>query len=164
MRIRIGVVGDVPLHKVGIREVENFLSVKKSEASDWTARKYYIALASAFEAAKRWIMIANNPFRQVEKPSVREIQPAYFSKSEFQTLLKSMEDRDFRELGICVVSTGLRLAELTTLQWTDVDVVQKSDTCPKFRDSNHKKQEKSCHSDEPATLANACRQNGEFHL
>ncbi len=36
-----------------------------------------------------------------------------------------MEDRDFQELSICDVSTGLRLAELTAIQRTDVDFVQK---------------------------------------
>jgi len=119
------IVGDEPLHQIGVREIENFLSVKKSEASDWTARKYYIALASAFETAKRWGCVLSNVFRKVEKPRVREVQPTFFTKSEFHTLLQCIGDRDLRELCICAVSTGLRLNELTSLQWTDVDFVRK---------------------------------------
>ena len=57
------VLGDVPLHKIGVREVENFLSVKKAEASQRTAQSYYSTLASAFETAKRWNCISVNPFR-----------------------------------------------------------------------------------------------------
>ena len=121
----VRLVGDRPLHKIGIRDIENFLSVKKSEASEWTARKYYIALASALETAKRWGCTTNNPFRKVEKPKVRELQPVFFTKPEFQMLLRSIEGRDFREFCICSVSTGLRLAELTPLQWNDVDFVRK---------------------------------------
>ena len=45
--------GNRCLNTIGIREIEHFLSVKKVEASEWTARKYYIALASAFEKAVR---------------------------------------------------------------------------------------------------------------
>ena len=46
------VLGDVPLHKVGIREVESFLAKKKLDASVGTTRKYYLALASASETAR----------------------------------------------------------------------------------------------------------------
>ncbi len=56
---------------------------------------------------------------------MRELQPAFFTKLEFQTLLHSIEDKDFRELCLCAVSTGLRLSELTSLQWGDVDFVRK---------------------------------------
>jgi integrase len=121
----VRIVGNLPLCKVGIREVENFLAVKKNESSDWTAKKYYLTLASAFETAKRWNYIASNPFRQVEKPKVRELQPAYFSKTEFQSLLQLITNRDFRELCVCAVFTGVRLSELTALQWTDIDFVRK---------------------------------------
>ncbi len=121
----IRIVKDVRLDKVGIREIEGFLAQKKAEASDWTGRKYYIALASAFETAKRWGYIASNPFRLVEKPKVRELQPAFFTKLEFQTLLRAINDNDFRELCLCAVSTGLRLSELTSLQWSNIDFVRK---------------------------------------
>ena len=61
----------------------------------------------------------------MEKPQVREIQPAFFTKTEFQSLLTAILDPDFRELCKCAVLSGLRLAELTALQWTAVDFVQK---------------------------------------
>jgi site-specific recombinase XerD len=77
------ILGDLPLEKIGVREVETFLARKKSEASEWTARKYYLALAAAFETAKRWGHIASNPFRQVEKPRVPELLPQFFSREDF---------------------------------------------------------------------------------
>jgi integrase len=119
------IIGDIPLHKVGVREIERFLATKKAEASAWTARKYYISLASALETAKRWNCITDNPFRLVEKPKVNELQPAYFTKPDFLKLLGTIEDKDFRELCICAVSTGLRLGELTALEWDSIDFVRK---------------------------------------
>lgn len=118
-------LGDVPLHLIDVRDIERFLGEKTSEASIWTARKYYAALASAFETAKRWKCISVNPFRNVKKPRAPEIQPAYLTKDEFQKLLKIVADRDCRELYVCAVSTGLRLGELISLQWTNVDFVRK---------------------------------------
>lgn len=120
------IVGDLPLHKIGVREIEQFLATKIGETSAQTARTYFVTLASAFETAKRWNCVPSNPFRLVEKPTLREIQPAYFSKDDFRTLLNAVDDIDLKELYICAVSTGMRLSELSALEWTNVDFVHKA--------------------------------------
>ena len=58
-------------------------------------------------------------------PNVRKLQPAYLSKADFRRLLGAVKEKDIRELFISAVSTGIRLSELTALQWPDVDQVQK---------------------------------------
>ena len=119
------IAGDLPLRSIGIREIERFLSVKKVEASEWTARKYYTALASAFEKAVQWAYLVENPFRKVSKPKVPEILPAYFTESDFRVFLSVVEDRDFRELCITGLLTGVRLGELLALRWIDIDFTSK---------------------------------------
>jgi site-specific recombinase XerD len=119
------VEGNKPLHTIGIREIDHFLSVKKSEASEWTARKYYGSLAAAFEKALQWNYLEENPFRKVPKPKEREILPAYFSETDFSLLLSVIEERDFRELCITGLLTGLRLSELINLHWSDFDFASK---------------------------------------
>ncbi|MCL4509490.1 MAG: site-specific integrase [Bacteroidetes bacterium] len=120
------VEGDGCLNIIGIREIEHFLSVKKLEASEWTARKYYIALASAFEKAIQWQFIPVNPFRKVAKPKVREILPVFFTESDFRLFLSANNDKDFAELCITAILTGLRLGELLALRWTDIDFAAKT--------------------------------------
>ena len=105
--------------------IENFLATKKAEASEWTARKYYISLSSAFETAKRWNYIKENPFRKVQKPKVRELQPLFFTKDEMKSLLNVIEDVQLKNLCLVAVSTGLRLGELLNLQWSDIDLISK---------------------------------------
>lgn len=119
------VEGNKQLHSIGIREIEHFLSVKKKEASEWTARKYYGSLAAAFEKALQWDYLETNPFRKVSKPKEREILPAYFSESDFRLLLSVIEERDFRELCITGLLTGLRVSELINLHWNDIDFSSK---------------------------------------
>ena len=119
------IVGDVPLHKISVRDIELFLAQKREEASDWTARKYLFALAAAFETARCWGHINDNPFRSVEKPKVPELLPVFFSRSEFDILIRVIPNHDLRELVFCAVSTGLRLGELTALVWTDVDFARR---------------------------------------
>ena len=118
-------MGDLRLDKVGVREIEGFLAQKKEEASEWTARKYYIHLASAFETAKRWNYIKENLFRKVEKPKTRDIQPVYLSKVEMRTLLKAIDDIQFKNVCLVALYTGMRLGELLNLQWCDVDLVSR---------------------------------------
>jgi site-specific recombinase XerD len=115
------VEGNKPLQSIGIREIEHFLSKKKMEASEWTARKYYGSLASAFEKAVQWNYLEENPFRKVAKPKGREIIPVFFTESDFRLLLSVIEDRDFKELCITALLSGLRLGELLALQWNDID-------------------------------------------
>ena len=121
LREFLRVEGNKQLHSIGIREIEHFLSVKKKEASEWTARKYYGSLAAAFEKALQWDYIEANPFRKVLKPKTREILPAFFTESDFRLLLSVIEDKDFQELCITALLTGLRLDELLHLCWQDID-------------------------------------------
>ena len=118
------IVGDLPLHKVGIREIEAFLARKKDEASVWTARKYYLALAATFETARRWGHISTNPWRLVQKPKVPELLPTFFTRKEFVHLLEFIDDSDFRDLVLTAVSTGMRRGELIALKWESVDLVR----------------------------------------
>jgi integrase/recombinase XerD len=99
--------------------------VKKREASEWTARKYYGSLAAAFEKAVLWNYILENPFRKVSKPKGRELLPAFFSDNDFRVFLSAVEDGYFRELCITGLLTGLRLSELLSLRWSDIDLTTK---------------------------------------
>ncbi len=121
----IRVEGNKPLNSIGVREIEHFLSVKKREASEWTARKYYGSLAAAFQKALHWDHIKVNPFKKVKKPKPPELFPLYFSEMEFNSMLSVMYEKDFKELCVSALLSGLRLGELLSLQWKDVDSVSK---------------------------------------
>ncbi len=53
-------------------DCERFLAKKTADASAWTARKYYLALGAAFERARTWGHITENPWRKVKKPKPRK--------------------------------------------------------------------------------------------
>jgi len=66
-----------------------------------------------------------NPFRKAEKPKVREVAPCYFTLEQFQILIPFIIDRDFKELCITALTTGMRLSELAALKWKDIDLTRR---------------------------------------
>jgi integrase len=109
------------LSKITPADCERFLAKKTADASAWTARKYYLALAAAFERAKTWGHILENPWRKAKKPKTPEAIPAYFTREQFRALLSAIPGRDFRELVIVAVLTGLRRGELLAMEWNWLD-------------------------------------------
>jgi integrase len=118
-------IGDFPLNSISYKQIETFLSAKRTEASAWTARRCYIALSSAFETARKWGYIRENIFRQIKRPEPPEQRPLFLTKQQFNQLLDGVDDKDFRELIITGVSTGLRLGELVNLEWEHVDLIRR---------------------------------------
>lgn len=109
LREFLRIIGDLPLHIVGVKQIEDFLAVKKKEASEQTARVYFVTLASAFESARLWNHIRSNPFRTVRKPSPPDKPPVYFSLDEFLRFVEAVGDAELRELFLFAVFTGMRL-------------------------------------------------------
>jgi len=117
--------GNMPLDKIGVREIERFVEAVSHGHSDRTVRAYFVTCASAFETARRWGHIEINPFRLVPRPRLRELTPAHFTPTDFIEILRAEGDQDLRELYLCAVHTGMRLGELTALDWREVDLVNR---------------------------------------
>lgn len=115
------VIGDVPLQSITIRDLETFLGVKAKDGSPWNARRYYIALRSCFEKAVMWNLIPVNPFRSITKPKTPEIVPVYFTEKDFNILLSVVGISMYRDLFNVAFYSGLRLSEILSLTWKDID-------------------------------------------
>lgn len=119
------VLGDLPLHDIGVREVEKYVATMSSAKSDRTSRAYFVTLASAFQTAVRWEHTETNPFRKVKRPQLRELVPVHMTTEAFRRVLACENDPDLHDLYLCAISTGMRLGELTALQWDDVDFARR---------------------------------------
>ena len=132
------VAGDMPLHKLGVREIETFLASKAKGVSASTLRTYFVHLSAAFGTAVRWSYLSKNPFCHVPKPKLGEKLPLFFSRDEFDQLMRSIPNLDHREIVFCAVSTGMRLGENLALRWSDVDISSRVITVQNSRDFNTK--------------------------
>lgn len=114
-------LGNPKLREVSVRDIERFIAVKQTEASRWTARRIYIAVASMFQKAVEWGYLNENAFRKIKRPTPPEKRPIFFTRDELKALLASLRDPQLKILVQTGVFTGMRLGELLSLTWEDMD-------------------------------------------
>lgn len=118
-------IGDPFLSNITGRHIESFTSYLVSKTSSTTANIYFRSLSSAFETAKRWQYIPQNPFKEAVKPRPAQTAPVYFTREQFRKLISVVGDETFKELLYFAVMTGMRRAEILQLQWKDIDLERK---------------------------------------
>ena len=109
------------MHAILPVDCERFLAARAEKSSPLTVLRLYRTLAAAFERARSWGHIPSNPWRSVKRPRVPEILPAFFTHEQYKILLAAIEDRDFRELALFAVLTGMRQGELIAAQWNWIE-------------------------------------------
>jgi integrase/recombinase XerC len=114
-------IGLVNIGEITSRDVEKFIAHKKL-VSSYTARRCFSAVKAAFEKAREWKYLRENPFLSKLKPKVPEVEPLFFSKDEFQKLLAVIDNPDWRDFVQTAVLTGARLSELINMRWQYVDL------------------------------------------
>lgn len=105
-------------------DASKFLSTKMAETSVWTARKYHIALRSAYNHMKE-----PNPFAEVPQLKPPERPPIFLQRREYKKLLACLRRKGGKWMGPLVVIltlTGMRAGELLQLKWAEVDFEKKT--------------------------------------
>jgi integrase len=115
-------MGDRQLKEYGIRDVEDFILKKRGDLSLHSVRSYHTHLSAAFEVARKWGYIEDNPFRKVKRVKPPQSTPVFVTKDQFQTLLQLCDDQDLKDVLLTAVMTGMRLGELMAIRWEDVDL------------------------------------------
>lgn len=100
--------------------IEKYLQ-HKAKISNYTAQKHLAYLRSAFNKAVNDKYIERNPFNEIKNFRIPQKQPKFFSEVELEILLRTIQEKDFKDLIIFAVQTGLRQMELITLQWNQIN-------------------------------------------
>jgi integrase len=136
------IVGDIPLREISAEHVDRFVSERLSQVRAVTVDVELRTIKAAFNVARRWELLEKNPVVGVKRPTIPERPPTFFTKTQFAELMKAIDADWLREIVRFAVLTGLRLGEITHLQWPQVDfdrkviAVQSSRT---FRTKNGKR-------------------------
>lgn len=116
-------VGNISLTSITPQHWDTFKTSRLSEGiAPVTVNIGLRTLKAAFFTATRWKLISVNPFSKQTLCPVSEHVPVFFTKDDFQSLIRALPENWLRETIIFGALTGLRRGELVNLQWSDVDL------------------------------------------
>jgi integrase len=97
--------------------------LKKTGRKSPTIRRYLSTLSSLFSFAERSGWLAQNPLVRFDKRALPEAQPRtrFLSRGEYRRLIAASPSH-LRPLIEMAVETGMRLEELLSLKWEQVDL------------------------------------------
>lgn len=115
---------NIQLSEITSQLVEKYLQ-HKCKVSLYTAQKHLAYLRSAFNKAVNDKYLLTNPCGNINNFKIPERQPLFFDENSLQILLRVIDNRDIKDIVIFAVKTGLRLSELITLEWNQINFKDK---------------------------------------
>ena len=114
------VFGAVPIDKVETLHIERFKTRRLESVAPGTARRDLAVLNGLFRAAMRYKVRKDNPCTDVRVAKYQEAERRVLTFDDERRLLEAAASH-VRPFIVVAINTGLRLSELTGLQWSDVD-------------------------------------------
>ena len=126
-------LGSIPLNKVTTSDIQQMCTWMMTEArvdqkngdsglSDSQVRNCYSLCDRVLEKAVAEKLIVRNPAKGCKLPPNRPNEMKVLSREDMQKVLIQAKEENYYELFLLEFATGLRLGELTALQWDDLDL------------------------------------------
>lgn len=113
--------GDIQISNITYNTITGYLK-KRREHSLETVSKDLRYLKCAFNWAVEQNYLLSNPCSKIKAIKIPEKQPLFFSRDEFQNLLDTIDNQDLKHIVLFAVNTGLRLSEILTLEWNQINL------------------------------------------
>jgi integrase len=114
--------GDKYLHEITEQEIAEFFAQKDHEGySESTIRSIHSFLSTLFRTAVKKGYLDKNPVRFMNLVKVPNRMPVILSESEIEKLLVAARSEGEGMMYEFELSTGLRLAEILALSWSEID-------------------------------------------
>jgi integrase len=107
--------GDIPLNQFSQQGIEEFIQKKIREKSLLTGRRHLINIKASLNKAVALGYLNSNPAKNIKRIKPPERLPLFFTREEFDSLLKVTDNQDWRDLVEFAVNTGLRQMEILNL-------------------------------------------------
>ena len=119
--------GDSNLISISPKMISRYKVLRKGDGvKPATVNRELAMLSKAFSlAAKEWEWLKDNPVSRVSKEKENNARDRWLSKDEEKRLLDNSPEW-IKQIIIFSLNTGLRLGELTGLEWSRVDISNKT--------------------------------------
>jgi len=123
LRNFLDLIGDKILRTVSVRDVEKFLLFCLEQGRKRSGVNVdYRHLKAAFNKAKEWGYIKENPFTRVKPLREEKTPPRFLSEEEVRKVLEALkDDEDFYDIVLFTIETGCRRQEVLNLMVEDID-------------------------------------------
>ena len=126
-------LGHIPLNRLTAKDMQRFFAWLKTEGradqsdgetglADSQLRNIHSLCRRALERAVSENLIPQNPASGCKLPPARKGEMNILSRESMQKLLIQAKEENYYELFLLEFATGLRLGELTALQWEDLNL------------------------------------------
>ena len=126
-------LGHIPLNRLTAKDMQRFFAWLKTEGradqsdgetglADSQLRNIHSLCRRALEKAVSENLIPQNPASGCKLPPARKGEMNILSRESMQKLLIQAKEEKYYELFLLEFATGLRLGELTALQWEDLNL------------------------------------------
>ena len=126
-------LGHIPLNRLTAKDMQQFFVWLKTEGradqsdgktglTDSQLRNIHSLCRRALERAVSEDLIPQNPASGCKLPPARKGEMNILSRESMQKLLIQAKEEKYYELFLLEFATGLRLGELTALQWEDLNL------------------------------------------
>ncbi len=88
-------------------------------------RKLHQMLNQAFEQAKKWKKIADNPVKDASPPSLKKAEMKIWSFQNIHSFLAQCKEEWHLMTFMLAIYTGMRRGEILGLKWSDIDFTKK---------------------------------------
>lgn len=116
--------GNPLLHMITSRMAEKFIGVTFIRTKSG-AHTYYKTIRAAFNKAKAWNYIKDNPFLNFKPPKMEKSFPSYIDNEGLNKILAVTDSVVIKNLYIIAFNTGMRRGELVNLKWKSIDLINK---------------------------------------
>lgn len=114
------VIGEIPLHKLSIPEVQHALQ-GISDVAPRTKRDFFDTLRTAIRQAVIWGFLGSDPLEGLRRPKVPRKEATVLTPKELYQLLEAAKGYRHYLIVRMLAVTGIRLGEVLGLKWVDVD-------------------------------------------
>jgi site-specific recombinase XerD len=121
----IQAIGNPKLDSITVRHVQAFLS-EVFRRSPKAAELYLRTLKASFNRAVDWNYLEQNPFKKVKLPRTPRSYPLFISEPQFNDLISNCHEEYLKNIMIVAIYSGMRLGEITNMQWSQIDLRNKT--------------------------------------
>lgn len=119
-------LGDLQMDRITPAKLAEYRDARLLEVAPVSVRRELIILSAMFEiAVNEWQWLRENPSKTVKKPLAGASRKRGITQYEIDTICANLRSRrvggQVADMFLLSIETGMRLSELLSLHWVDVD-------------------------------------------